>query len=86
MSKKPKNSDKQIDSLREEKNNLESSYQQLQSINFQLKQDTEQLRHEISESRDNISSRVLENDPVFENYKKKQESNNKQLQKRNKRP
>lgn len=65
---------KHINSVREEKNNLENSYQQLKSTNNQLKIEIEQIHNDMNESRENYSARGLENDPAFENYKKKTEA------------
>ena len=63
-----------IESLREEKGQIENSYQQVQNANIQLKLDIDQLRHEISDSRDSYSARGPDNEATFENYKKKTEA------------
>eukprot|EP00358_Blepharisma_japonicum_P007159 CAMPEP_0202942900 /NCGR_PEP_ID=MMETSP1395-20130829/3139_1 /ASSEMBLY_ACC=CAM_ASM_000871 /TAXON_ID=5961 /ORGANISM="Blepharisma japonicum, Strain Stock R1072" /LENGTH=764 /DNA_ID=CAMNT_0049639667 /DNA_START=109 /DNA_END=2400 /DNA_ORIENTATION=- len=65
--------EKQNESLKQDFANLENSYRSLQDINAQLKMDLESIRQEFAASRETLTARGMENDSVFNDYKKKTE-------------
>ena len=72
--KKLRESLNETEKLKEEKNSLESNNIQLNQVVSQLRADIENLRHDLNESREAISSRESHEDLAFENYKKKTEA------------
>lgn len=65
---------KNLDRMKEEKNALEASNGQLNITINQLKADIECLRHDLNESRENLSVRGSQDEGNFENYRKKTEA------------